>query len=201
MDTYTPAGGGSPPPTLNALLNRLLDEVEGGASAAPPPPASTGSAQEATPGAASAAASAAESAASPSGSGTSLLGGLLANPALLTALPTLAENLGPLLGSMSAGTGSAPAATRPHSINRPLRVDRHTALLCAVKPYLSPGRQNAAETVIRLCRVWDALERSGISLSGLFSSAGGASAGGVSSGGGSSGGQAVSVSAEQEEVT
>ena len=60
--------------------------------------------------------------------------------------------------------GSAHTATRPHTI------DRHTALLCAVKPYLSPERQSAADTVIRLCRVWDALERSGISLSGLLGS-------------------------------
>jgi hypothetical protein len=69
---------------------------------------------------------------------------------------------------MSRGTGSAPTATRPHT------VDRHTALLCAVKPYLSPRRREAAETVIRLCRIWDALERSGISLSGLLSNLGGA---------------------------
>jgi hypothetical protein len=52
-------------------------------------------------------------------------------------------------------------------------VDRHTALLCAIKPYLSPARRDAAETVIRLCRIWDALERSGISLTGLLGSLGG----------------------------
>jgi hypothetical protein len=51
-----------------------------------------------------------------------------------------------------------------------------------VKPYLSPGRQEAAETVIRLCRVWDALERSGISLSGILSGLGGSVQGGKSDG-------------------
>jgi hypothetical protein len=94
------------------------------------------------------------------------LGALLSNPALLSALPTLAENLGPLLGGVTGGVGASPKATRPHTI------DRHTALLCAVKPYLSPQRQSAAETVIRLCRIWDALERSGISLTGLLGSMG-----------------------------
>ena len=47
-----------------------------------------------------------------------------------------------------------------------------TALLCAVKPYLSPQRREAAETVIRICRIWDALERSGISLTGLLGGGG-----------------------------
>ena len=91
-----------------------------------------------------------------------MTGGLLANPALLAALPVLAENVGPLLAGLSGGVGASPKATRPH------KTDRHTALLCAIKPYLSPQRREAAETVIRLCRVWDALERSGISLSGLL---------------------------------
>ena len=177
MEVYTPTGGGSPPPALNTLLDRLLDEVEGDTNAAnqpsapPPPPAVSSVPAQAVPGGTAPSGSATPSPGNTipaSGGGVSLLGGLLANPALLSALPTLAENLSPLLGSMSRGTGSAPTATRPHT------VDRHTALLCAVKPYLSPRRQDAAETVIRLCRIWDALERSGISLSGLLSNLGGA---------------------------
>lgn len=165
------------PTELNTLLNRLLDEAEekeGGQSPSPtteePAPSSPAvSASVRTP---------------PSGGGASPLGALLANPALLTALPTLAENIGPLLGSLAGGPGGAPAVTRPHFI------DRHTALLCAVKPYLSPQRREAAETVIRICRVWDALERSGISLTGLLSSLSGGGEGGSASA--SSGGE-VSV--------
>lgn len=169
MEAYTSTAGGSPPPALNTLLDRLLDEVEGDTNAASPsmapPPSVSAIPTQAVP----ADTAPASGNAIPSlGSGASLLGGLLANPALLSALPTLAENLSPLLGSLSRGTGSAPTATRPHT------VDRHTALLCAVKPYLSPRRREAAETVIRLCRIWDALERSGISLSGLLSNLGGA---------------------------
>ena len=131
------------PPEGN-LLERLLDEVEQVSDGeAPPPPPP------------------------PPPGGSSPLGAILSNPALLSALPALMENLSPLLGSLGGGVGSSPHATRPHA------VDRHTALLCALKPYLSPHRRETAETVIRLCRVWDALEKSGISLLGLLGTAGG----------------------------
>lgn len=149
---------------LNALLNRLLDEAEGEtatAEPAAPPPEERGDTAPSPP-PPDVPSEALPVTAPTSPPTVSPLAGLLSNPTLLSALPTVLENIGPLLGSVSGGTGSAPTATRPHAI------DRHTALLCAVKPYLSPERQNAADTVIRLCRVWDALERSGISLSGLL---------------------------------
>ncbi len=145
-DMQSTTGGAPPPAELNTLLQRLLDEAEA-ETADVSPPAAIPTVSPPQP---------------PPTTGGGGLGTLLSNPALLTALPTLAENLAPLLGALSGGVGSAKTATRPHTI------DRHTALLCAVKPYLSPRRQGAAETVIRLCRIWDALERSGISLSSLL---------------------------------
>lgn len=143
--TASPHGGG--------LLERLLDEIEGtppsseateGEQAMTAPTDTPRSAENGTP-----------------------LASLLTNPAVLSALPSLMENLSPLLASMGRGVGSAPTATHPHGI------DRHTALLCALKPYLSPHRRETAETVIRLCKVWDALEKSGISLTGLLGTMGG----------------------------
>lgn len=136
---------------MNALLARLLDEAEGGGQTVEKPPGETSSV--------------------PSNSGGSEAtggGNPLANPALLAALPVLAENLRPLMGGSTGSGGGKPREARP------VAPDRHTALLCAIKPYLSPRRREAAETVIRLCRIWDALERSGISLSGLLSNLGGA---------------------------
>lgn len=171
-------------------LSRLIDEVE--AETAPtspaepigPPPGPIGDSPSGAPHV-------------PPGGLAPLLGGLAGNPAIMAALPSLLENLGPLLGSMggarpgSTGEGSTPGAAAAESApasfggggeTPPLpaaaivsrhTVDRHTALLCAVKPYLSDERQAAAETVIRLCRVWDALEKSGVSLSGILNSLGG----------------------------
>ena len=152
----------SPASSLNRLLDRLLTEAEAAAapptsaplSPSPPPTGDTASGDPASGGTAS-------------GGGDESpaphpLGLLAQNPALLSAIPTLMENLSPLLAGLKTGVGSAPNATRPHSI------DRHTALLCALKPYLSPHRRDTAETVLRLCRIWDALERSGISLRGLL---------------------------------
>ncbi len=191
MDSDVSTGVNPPSAEMNTLLDRLLAEVEGEETGTPPPlavpsapPPTT--AQSAAVSAQAPPAQVSSGPAPPLGGGASPLGSLLANPALLTALPTLAENIGPLLGSLSGGTGTAPTATRPHVI------DRHTALLCAVKPYLSPQRREAAETVIRICRIWDALERSGISLSGLLSGLGG----------GNSAGTAISVAAPTDgEVT
>lgn len=139
------------PPPLSGLLERILDEVEADAPSHPstdtrPPVVEPSSAEDLL-------------------SGGHPLGLLLRNPALLSALPALLENLSPLLGGLG-GTGAAPSVVRPHAL------DRHTALLCALKPYLSPHRRDTADTVIRLCRVWDALEKSGISLTGLLGSVG-----------------------------
>ena len=68
-----------------------------------------------------------------------------------------------ILSALPQGGGSSGAKGHPP--------DRHTALLCAVKPYLGERRQATADTVIRLCRLWDALSRAGLStavLNGLL---------------------------------
>ena len=151
-DTRPHPSSGLPFGDMKNVLERLLDEAEGGGEA--PALSSQAPPDEGTPPRDGAGIG-----------GGSPLGGLLSNPALLAALPTIMENLSPLLGNPpGGGDGRAHA----HAVTRPHGVDRHTALLCAIKPYLSPRRQEAAETVIRLCRVWDALEKSGISVGDLL---------------------------------
>lgn len=153
------------PPSPDSSLNRLLDRLLTEAEAAPPASAPLSPSPPPTGDTASGDTASGDTNESPA---PHPLGLLAQNPALLSAIPTLMENLSPLLSGLKTGVGSAPNATRPHSI------DRHTALLCALKPYLSPHRRDAAETVLRLCRIWDALERSGISLTGLLGSTGNA---------------------------
>lgn len=111
-----------------------------------------------------------------------LLNGLLSNPALLSALPQLLNGL----GALSKGSVAQPADARPTSApsvaasstatggGAPLttvkipHLDRHTALLCAIKPYLGSSRQQAAEYLINLCRVWNTLQGMGLNLPALL---------------------------------
>lgn len=109
-----------------------------------------------------------------------LLGGLASNPALLQALPQLLGGLGRLAGGGQSGQSGqngqqGKALPQGEDVPAPPRgkpsasVDRHTALLCAIKPYLGRERQQAAEYMISLCRVWSTLQGMGISLPQLMS--------------------------------
>lgn len=132
---------------MQARLGRLLDEVEAMPAGQPD------AAQEQTE---------AEQGAPAAGNP---LGGLLSNPELLAALPQLMGALGPLMrnfGAARSGDAGAPARKSPP--------DRHTALLRALQPYLSPERRQAAETALELLGIWDALAGMGLSLPSLAGS-------------------------------
>lgn len=150
----------SPPPMADGLLERLLDEAEASADGVslPEPP-------------------------TPEPPPKNPLGLLLQDPTILSALPSLLGRLSSSMGSpmgspagnltgSPGGSGDA-AAEGSQRVTHPHAMDRHTALLCALKPYLSPRRRETAETVLRLCRVWDALEKSGISLTDILGTVGG----------------------------
>ena len=135
---------------MEDLLTRLIREAEGAEDAAPPSIASdlpptevVGDRAEASNGEAPL---------------NSLLQGLVESPALLSALPQLLKGLG---GLGAVGEGKASASKSP-------AVDRHTALLCALKPYLCSSRQQAAEYLISLCRVWGTLQGMGLNLPALL---------------------------------
>ncbi len=94
---------------------------------------------------------------------TAPLAGLLSNPAVLSALPTL-------LGGLN-GKGA----------NTKKKPDRHTALLCAIKPYLGQERRQTADQLISLCRLWNTLEGAGLTrmLPALLGGASGGTADGT----------------------
>ena len=94
---------------------------------------------------------------------------------LVSLLPTILSAL-PQGGGAPAGRVSSGAKGHPP--------DRHTALLCAVKPYLGERRQATADTVIRLCRLWDALSRAGLSTAVLNGLLGGGTPSGKENGSG-----------------
>lgn len=86
-----------------------------------------------------------------------VLGGLLSNPAILSKIPQLMSSLGPLMGGLGGGHGKGkPGGSSAHG---KMHLDRHTALLCAVKPYLCAERQQMAEYLIGLCRMGDVLQK------------------------------------------
>lgn len=99
-------------------------------------------------------------------------------PTILSALP---QGSGPQGGGAPAGGGPQGGGTSGAKGHPP---DRHTALLCAVKPYLGERRQATADTVIRLCRLWDALSRAGLSTAVLNGLLGGSAPSGKESGSG-----------------
>ena len=83
---------------------------------------------------------------------SALLSGLMGNADWLSVLPQLISTAAPLLGSLGGSGGT-------NGSGRGLRMDRHTALLCAIKPYLCAERQKAADQLISLCKMGDALQK------------------------------------------
>ena len=113
-----------------------------------------------------------------SGSGD-LLSALLSNPELLSKLPSILSGVKPILDMLkSPGAVSQPVSTpadvptsatpstnadtqkdTPASLLRHSPgADSRTALLCAMKPYLSRDRQNAIDYIVKIGRLGDILK-------------------------------------------
>lgn len=155
-----PTGNSTAPP-IGDLLERLMDEAEQGqidtadtpVKILPPDVPAVGA---------------------PEGG---VLGGLLSNPAILSALPQLISGLGMISkgpasadnrGNRSVDKDTVSASSAVKAPVGSLHPDRHTALLCALKPYLGSERQQAAEYLISLCRVWNTLQGMGINIPALL---------------------------------
>lgn len=91
-----------------------------------------------------------------------LFSSLLSSPELISKLPTIISTVKPLLEMLSASSGqSAPknqvVPTAAGGNDRGGNAHR-TALLCALKPYLSADRRQAIDYIIKLDRLGDVLK-------------------------------------------
>ena len=134
--------------TLSAVLQRLGLGASGGA-----PPASQSPPATAASGA-------------PSGD---ILSSLLSNPELIAKLPTIISSVKPILEmlvkSNMGATGTASVAALPvqsapsaPTVKIDHSSDSRSALLCAMKPYLSEDRRNAIDYIVKLGRLGDILK-------------------------------------------
>jgi len=137
-------------PDLSAALNTLLSDpqlmnkisgIVNGTSAPPPEngtaPPSADDADTVTV--------AANAVPPPGNTAPGGLGGLLSNPDVMAKLPQVMATIAPLLG------GEGKGELKTHS--SPRHEDKRTALLCALKPYLSPRRCQAIDYIIKLEKI------------------------------------------------
>ena len=115
----------------------------------------------------------------PSNTGSrDILSSLLSNPELIAKLPTILSSIKPILdilgasGATSASTTAPAAATITEPVSAPTadkeapaaivkasdKANSRTALLCAMKPYLSRDRQNAIDYIVKIGKLGDILK-------------------------------------------
>lgn len=100
----------------------------------------------------------------PTSTSPDLFSALLSNPELLANLPKIISTVKPLMEMLgnkdspklpdSATAASASLPTAPEKKDS----DRRAALLCAMKPYLSPDRCRTIDYVIKLSHLGDILK-------------------------------------------
>lgn len=81
----------------------------------------------------------------PGGANPPNLGSLLSDPGIMEKLPSVMATIAPVL------QGGDKKQDKKNDGNRPC--DRRIALLCALKPYLSPRRCEAVDYIIKLDRI------------------------------------------------
>ncbi len=106
-----------------------------------------------------------------SGAGLSgdIFSSLLSNPDLLTKLPSIISAAKPIIEMMSQPKQQASSETATVSVGSALKpsqpsphashlTDNRTALLCAMKPYLSDDRRRVVDYIVKLGRLGDILK-------------------------------------------
>lgn len=137
-------------PDLSAALNTLLSDPElmnkisGIVNGTSAPPTENDTAPPEADNTVSVAA-AASAVPPPGNTAPGGLGGLLSNPDVMAKLPQVMATIAPMLG------GEGKGELKTHS--SPRHEDKRTALLCALKPYLSPRRCQAIDYIIKLEKI------------------------------------------------
>jgi hypothetical protein len=111
-----------------------------------------------------------------SNTGGNILSTLLSNPELISKLPAILSSIKPILDMFTAsGTVQSsiptsatvaepvlPPATEKDTpaglVKHSHKADSRTALLCAMKPYLSHDRQNAIDYIVKIGKLGDILK-------------------------------------------
>lgn len=95
---------------------------------------------------------------------------VLSNPELIAKLPSIISSIKPMLEMLSMGNSPSPSALSADTVGASTTVtkkerhssdvgsDRRTALLCAMKPYLSEDRRNAVDYIVKLSRLGEILK-------------------------------------------
>lgn len=76
------------------------------------------------------------------------------DPSMLSKLPEVVQTLAPLLSQLPRDSSATPKKQTP--------AEQRSALLLALKPFLSPERQSAADSLLRISQLSDALGTAGI---------------------------------------
>lgn len=105
------------------------------------------------------------------GAGGDILSSLLSNPELLSKLPSIISAIKPFIEMMSASAPTVSPSSTPKGevqafspqvggaqIHKSHDADCRTALLCAMKPYLSRSRCQAVDYIVKLGRLGDILK-------------------------------------------
>ncbi len=176
-DAYKPQGSGGNSPSLaelsQGLLNNpeLLQNIKSILNASPPqatgaPESGTGTAADLPPGEAVNGSTSPPNVTPPSGgsaNSTDGLSALLSNPAVLEKLPAVMAMLRPMLSGTSgapAGAVSAPtSALSAQSAHPASHTGDRDHLLLSLKPFLSPTRQEAIDTIMRIAQLGSLLEQ------------------------------------------
>ena len=90
--------------------------------------------------------------------GTDGLSALLSDPALSQKLPQIIALLKPMLSQPSSPTVAPPQATETSSLTPSHSLDRDRLLL-SLKPFLSDGRKNAIDSMIRISKLGEVLKQ------------------------------------------